>query len=187
MSDLVAKAKLRDFAEEINGVRPSERSLNGVVDNLIKNYKGGNTSDNYEIKFTFTDQNLDRITITGLIPKDKEVTDFIVLSTNTQLESIGLPDRVANVKDVIDLANKYKDNLGAVVTALLCSFAFGKIISTSLVVYSYFFIFGEEDYDDNCWYIIVTKTSVPTKHRIAEFSGDPYNITTSYLEEVSIK
>lgn len=33
--------QLRDFAEEVNGVRPTERSLKGVVNNLINNYKGG--------------------------------------------------------------------------------------------------------------------------------------------------
>ena len=41
MSDLVSKNKLRDFAEQVNGIRPTERSLRGVVDNLINNYKGG--------------------------------------------------------------------------------------------------------------------------------------------------
>lgn len=33
--------QLRDFAEEVNGIRPRERSLKGVVNNLISNYKGG--------------------------------------------------------------------------------------------------------------------------------------------------
>lgn len=33
--------QLRDFAEEVNGVRPPERSLKGVVNNLIGNYSGG--------------------------------------------------------------------------------------------------------------------------------------------------
>lgn len=41
MSDLTSKGKLRDFAEEINGVRPSERSIQGITNNLINNYKGG--------------------------------------------------------------------------------------------------------------------------------------------------
>lgn len=44
MSDLVSKNKLRDFAEQVNGIRPTERSLRGVVDNLINNYKGGSGS-----------------------------------------------------------------------------------------------------------------------------------------------
>lgn len=41
MSDLVAKKKLRDFAEEVNGTRPTERSINGIANNLIENYHGG--------------------------------------------------------------------------------------------------------------------------------------------------
>lgn len=36
--------QLRDFAEQVNGVRPTERSLKGVVNNLIKNYQGGGTT-----------------------------------------------------------------------------------------------------------------------------------------------
>lgn len=31
--------QLRDFAEQVNGIRPQERSLKGVVNNLIQNYQ----------------------------------------------------------------------------------------------------------------------------------------------------
>lgn len=187
MSDLISKNKLRDFAEQVNGIRPTERSLKGVVDNLINNYKGGSGDlENYEIEFTFTDQNLEIITITGLIPKDESLTTFLFSYVNTQLETLGLPDRVNSMQDVIDLANKYKDNLGAVVICLLCNFMLGKLIATSLVVYSYFMLYGEEDYDSNCWYVITNKIA-PVQHRIAEFSGNAYNITTSYFDKATIK
>lgn len=52
--------QLRDFAEEVNGVRPTERSIKGVVNNLINNYKGGGETPHlyrYNIICTFDDAN----------------------------------------------------------------------------------------------------------------------------------
>lgn len=49
--------QLRDFAEQVNGVRPTERSLKGVVNNLIKNYQGGGSEQHlyqYDIEFIIT-------------------------------------------------------------------------------------------------------------------------------------
>lgn len=139
-------------------------------------------SSNYEVKFTFTNQDLEDITITGLIPKDESLTTFLFSYVNNQLETLGLPDRVNSMQDVVDLSNKYKDNLGAVVICLLCNFMLGKLIANSFAIYSYVLLYGEEDYNDNCWYITITK-AVPVKHRIAEFAeGQQFNITASYLK-----
>lgn len=36
MGELVAKKKLRDFAEELTGVRPTQRDMLGIVNELVK-------------------------------------------------------------------------------------------------------------------------------------------------------
>lgn len=48
MSDLTSKKKLRDFAETLTGVRPTARSLRGIVDEMIANYEAAENENNTE-------------------------------------------------------------------------------------------------------------------------------------------
>lgn len=154
--------------------------------------EGGGTAggSDYEVEFCFEDEltQLGDITVQTYLIKDEEANNFMINFINNSLESIGLPYRVANVPDIIILAEQLKDGLGAVIVTLMCNFMFGKLFrDANTLGMSYFNLFGEEDYGENCWYLYIGKTQQARfTFKLADFSESPYNITTSYLKYVKL-